>query len=180
MILIINICKEKLHEPEFVKPVEDIVKNAGLISLTRKYDHLFEEDFAEAEKIIICGTAVKDFDYLDNIQKFNWLRDCKKPILGICAGMQLIGEVFGCEVIDKETIGQNEIKKIMVNDLIEAEQFFGYFVNTKTIKLNNNFEVIARGKEIDAMIKHKSKRIYGCLFHPEVMNSEIIVNFCKL
>jgi len=180
MILIVNVCKEKLHENEFVRPVEEIVKKAGHKLFTRKFDQVFEEDMNEAEKIIICGTALKDFEYLDNIQKFNWIKDSKKPILGICAGMQLIGKVFGCELVDKEVIGQNEVMKLHANDLTEEESFFAYFLNTKSLKLNNNFEVLARGKEIDAIIKHKSKRIYACLFHPEVMNSDIIVNFCKL
>ncbi len=180
MILIVNVCKEKLHELEFVKPVEDLVKKSGLEFFTRKYDQLYEEDLMEAEKIIICGTAVKDFGYLDNLVKFNWIKECKKPLLGICAGMQVIGEIFGCEIVEKETIGQNEVLTTIPNELIEADQFFSYFINTKSIKLNNNFEVLARGKEIDAIVKHKSKRMWGCLFHPEVMNSEIISNFCKL
>ena len=94
--------------------------------------------------------------------------------------MQLIGKVFGCEMQDKEVIGQQEIFTIIRNDLMEEDQFFGYFINTKSIKISSNFEILARGKELDCMIKHKSKRIYGCLFHPEVMNSQIILNFCRL
>jgi GMP synthase-like glutamine amidotransferase len=27
------------------------------------------------------------------------------------------------------------------------------------------------------MVKHEFGEIYGCLFHPEVMNAEIILNF---
>lgn len=180
MILIVNVCKEKMHEYEFVLPIEELLKKSNIEFFTRHYSQLYEEDIMEAEKIIICGTALKDFDYLKDITKFNWVKDCKKPILGICAGMQIIGEIFGCEIMEKEVIGQNEVKILSNNDLIEEDQFFSYFINTKTINVNKNFEVLARGKELDAIIKHKSKRMYGCLFHPEVMNSEIILNFCRL
>lgn len=180
MILVINMCKEKLSENEFVRPVEELLKKNGINCFTRKYDALFEEDLGDATKVIICGTSIKDFGYLEDITKFNWIKECKKPILGICAGMQVIGRMFGCELLDKEVIGQNQVKTIIPNELMEAEEFFSYFINTKSINLNNNFEVLARGKELDALIKHKSKRVYGCLFHPEVMNSEIILNFCKL
>lgn len=180
MILVVNLCKEKMHELEFVRPIEDLIKKAGLQSFTKHYSQLYEDDINEAEKIIICGTAVKDFDYLENVQNFMWIKECKKPVLGICAGMQILGKIFGCEMHDKEVIGQQEMTLVMPNELIEEEQFFSYFISTKAIKLNNDFEVLARGKELDALVKHKSKRVYGCWFHPEVMNSQIIINFCKL
>ena len=180
MILIVNVCKEKMHELEFVKPIQELLKKQGSDFFTKHYKELFQEDIDSAEKIIICGTALKDLDYLTDINKFMWIKECKKSILGICAGMQLIGEVFGCEVYDKEVVGQEQVKVNQHNELIESEEFGGYFLNTKTVKLSQDFEVIARTKDAEAIIKHKSKRIYGCLFHPEVMNSEIILNFCKV
>jgi len=180
MMLIVNLCTEKLSELEFVRPVQEIVKRAGFKSFVKQYNELYEEDINEAEKIIICGVALKDFGALENLNKFAWIKDCKKPILGICAGMQLLGKVFGCEIYDKETIGQTDVKTSAQNDLTDEEEFYSYFLNNKSLKLNNDFEVLIRGKEVDGMIKHKSKRIWGCLFHPEVMNSEIIVRFCEL
>ena len=180
MILIISVCADKLSRAEFVRPIQEILKKDGIKFFTKHYNELYEEDLNDAEKIIICGTALQDFQYLKDIGKFSWVKSCKKPILGICAGMQIFGKIFGCEVYDKAIIGQEEIKITQKNDLIEEEDpFYSYFLNNKTIKLTKDFEVLARGNEIEAVIKHKSKRVYGCLFHPEVMNSEIIVNFCK-
>jgi len=180
MILIVNVCKDKLSELEFVKPVQEIVKRAGFKQFTKHYKDLFEEDFLDVEKVIICGTALQDFDYLEDSNKFNWIKTCKKPLLGICSGMQMIGKVFGCEVQEKETIGQTDVKTAVQNELVDDGEFYAYFLNTKSLKLTKDFEVIVRGKEVDGMIKHKSKRIWGCLFHPEVMNSDIIVRFCEL
>ena len=180
MILIVNVCKEKLSELEFVKPVQEILKRKGIQFFTKHYKELYEEDLMEADKIIICGTALKDFDYLENFSEFGWIKNCKKPLLGICAGMQLIGKTFGCEIFEKETIGQTDVKTSIQNDLIDEEEFYAYFLNNKSVKLTQDFEILVRGKEVEGMIKHKSKRIWGCLFHPEVMNSEIIVNFSEL
>jgi len=178
MILIVNVCKEKLNEVEFVRPVQQIIKRAGHQCFIRHYTELFEEDINEADRIIICGTALKDNQYLEDINKFNWIKECKKPLLGICAGMQIIGKVFSCELYEKEDMGQQSVKSTIQNELTEEEEFYSYFLSTKTVKLNKDFEILVRGKEVEGMIKHKSKRVWGCLFHPEVMNSEIIVNFC--
>lgn len=180
MILIINVCKDKLSEVEFIRPIQQIVKRAGLKSFVKKYDELYEEDFMDADKVIICGTTLQDNYYLDDITKFEWIKKCKKPILGICAGMQVIGKVFGCQIYDKENIGQEDVKTAVHNEFTDEESFYAYFLNTKSIKLNKDFEIIIRGKDGEGMVKHKSKRIWGCLFHPEVMNSEIIVRFCEL
>jgi len=180
MILIINVCKDKLSELEFVRPVYKIVKRAGQECFIKHYSELFEEDINDADKIIICGTALQDFEYIKDIGKFEWIKNCKKPLLGICSGMQIIGKVFGCELYEKEDMGQQDVKTTVQNDLAEEEEFYAYFLNTKTIKLIKDFEILVRGKEVEAMVKHKSKRVWGCLFHPEVMNSEIITNFCEL
>ena len=180
MILIINICKEELHELEFVKPIADILRKRKINFEIKHYKEINEKNIKKFDKIIIAGTSLKDNQFLESVPKLQWIKLYNKPILGICAGMQIFGKIFGCEVYDKAIIGQEEIKITQKNDLIEEEDpFYSYFLNNKTIKLTKDFEVLARGNEIEAVIKHKSKRVYGCLFHPEVMNSEIIVNFCK-
>ena len=44
---------------------------------------------------------------------------------------------------------------------------------------NLDFEIFA-GNKISQGIKHKKKRIYGVLFHPEVRQKDMILNFCNL
>ena len=67
MILIISICKEKLHELEFVKPIEDILKNNNAKFATKHYSKISKADLQRADKIIICGTSLKDNEYLQNL-----------------------------------------------------------------------------------------------------------------
>ncbi|MBI2004350.1 hypothetical protein HYS72_02700 [Candidatus Pacearchaeota archaeon] len=67
MILIINICKEKLHYFEFVKPIEDILRKENIEYQTIYYKKLTDKELLnkKLEKIIICGTSLKDNEYLN-------------------------------------------------------------------------------------------------------------------
>jgi anthranilate/para-aminobenzoate synthase component II len=97
MILLISICKEKLHYYEFVKPIEDILKKSKINFFTRSYKNLKKEDLINCEKVIICGTSILDNNFIKELDKFSWVSDFEKPILGICAGFQIIGLLWGGE-----------------------------------------------------------------------------------
>jgi GMP synthase (glutamine-hydrolysing) len=180
MILIINVCFDELSEFEFVKPVESILKKSSIRFFTKHYLSLVKDDLNSAEKIIICGTALKDFDYLENIDRFDWLKDSKKPILGICAGIQIIARIFDNDLIEKIKIGRLKVNVIRENKLTSKDEFYSYFLNSKAIKIRKHFDILANSERLNCMFKHKNKEIYGCLFHPEVLNPEIIINFCNL
>lgn len=169
MILIISTCKEKLSELEFIEPLKRIIETCELIN----YADITEKEICNADKIIISGTALKDFDYLGG--DFGWLKKFEKPVLGICAGMQIIGKVFGSELKDDVNIGVKKINIVKQNKLI-SEDSTAYFLHTKKV-VGEDFDVLAKSDELPVLIKHKSKEIYGCIFHPEVLNLEIIKNF---
>lgn len=182
MILIINLCKEKLHYCEFVKPIEDILKKAGKEFFTRGYLELKEKELNEADKIIICGTSLKDNGYLKETEKFSWIRETKKSILGICAGMQIISLVFGCKLEKNLEIGMKHInfqKNFLgLEGKKEVYGLHNFGVNYDS-KLRENFNIFAKPKSVQA-IKHIKKEIYGALFHPEVRNKGLISNFVNL
>ena len=75
MILIVNICSEKLHYYEFVKPIEDILKNKDIKFFTKPYKKITEKDLKKADKIIICGTSLRDNEFLKNFNKFKWIKE---------------------------------------------------------------------------------------------------------
>ena len=182
MILIINICKEKLHYYEFVKPIEDILRKENIEYQTIYYKKITDKELLnkKLEKIIICGTSLKDNEYLENLDYFKWIKFPKlnKPIFGICGGMQILSLVFGGILVENKEIGQIKIKF--------EKEFFNFKPSLKEVYLlhnyaviNNDFEVFANSQEfkIPQAIKHKTKPIYGVLFHPEVRNKEIILSF---
>ena len=169
MILIISTCREKLSELEFAVPVQNLIPESKVIN----YNAIKKKDILAADKIIITGTALKDFEYLNH--NFSWLKKFRKPVLGICAGMQIIAKVFGAKLIDCKNIGVKKIKILKENQLAYAD-FNAYFLHTKTIQ-GGEFEVLATVDGAPAIIKHNQKNIYCCIFHPEVLNAEIIRNF---
>ena len=179
MILIVNVCSDGLGYFEFVKPVEDIVKKARMDFVTRQFLSLNQLDISRAERVIICGTALKDFGYLDNIEKFTWITEIDKPVLGICAGMQILGKLYGCNLLGKTKIGRYKVKVVRKNSLTLKDEFYSYFLNSKTLEPSGEFETIGESGSLGCMFENRIKRFYGCLFHPEVLNPEIITNFMQ-
>lgn len=159
MILLISTCAHKLSELEFVKPVSDLIPD----SVIKHYSEVNEEIIDKADKIIICGTAIKDFDYLNH--DWSWLKSFNKPVMGLCAGYQVIAKVMGESLFEKELIGVK-----VVND------FKSFFVITK-LATTNNFTVKGVVEDLPVIIEHHSKPFIGYAFHPEVMNQDLIKKF---
>ncbi|MBI4116246.1 gamma-glutamyl-gamma-aminobutyrate hydrolase family protein [Candidatus Pacearchaeota archaeon] len=178
MILIINVCKEKLHYYEFVKPIEKILKKNKIKFFTRHYKEINENDLRKADQIIICGTSLKDCDYLKHLDRFQWIKYFEKPLLGICAGMQIISLAFGGKIKKETEIGfYNEEFNREFLSLIGKHEV--YHLHNNYMTLPKEFEQFTDGK-IPQAIKHKTKPIYGVLFHPEVRNKKMIEEFAKL
>lgn len=187
-ILIINICKEKLHHYEFVRPIEYILKNfkkeneIEIDYYVKNYKKLNEKDLKKASKIIICGTSLADNEFIDNkaISKFKWLLNYKKSVLGICGGMEIIGIVFGGKLNKKTEIGYylENFKKDFLG-LIGKQEIYhlhNYYIKFSLLK---DFEIFCENDGVVQAVKHKEKQIYGVLFHPEVRQKELIDNFIK-
>lgn len=181
MILIISTCKNTLHELEFVKPIENILKDKKFKFKTINYKNLNNNLIKKSEKIIIAGTSLKDNDFLKKLSKFSFIKETNKPILGICAGMHIIGLIYKGKLKKQKQIGPIEI--IPIEDFLGLEHnrkhqvynLHGLYVDFSKIK---NFKVYAYSS-CNQAVKHNSKEIYGILFHPEVRNEDFILNFCE-
>jgi GMP synthase (glutamine-hydrolysing) len=180
MILIVNVCLDRLNELEFVEPISKILEKVNNAFQVKHYSKVDSNELISVDKIIICGTSLKDFEYLHYIDAFNYLNGLGKPVLGICAGMQIIAKTFGCELLDRKIIGQHVVKIEKQNPLTSIGEFYSYFLVSKIVKVNSSFDVIATTGCIASIIKQKGQEIYGCLFHPEVLNAELILNFCRI
>jgi|SRR3989338_600478 len=182
MMLIINICKEQLHYFEFVKPIGNILSRNNIEFITKHYKELTFEDVRKSKRIIICGTSLKDNEFLENEKLFEWLLIYDRPLLGICGGIELIGKVFGGKIKNKQEIGLNEIdfeKPFLgLKEKNKVYQLHNFYVDISNVK---DIEIYSRSYfNIPQAIKHKSKPIYGVLFHPEVRNKGLVEEFCKL
>jgi len=178
MILLVDLCYEKdsLSSYEFVKPIEKIV---GKNFTVKHYTELDMETIHSSEKIILCGTALKDNSYLENLEKFEWLKEIKRPVLGICAGMQVIGMMFGAELVKTKEIGMTPINLLKENKLF-SEDIYVYELHGFSVKPNSKFEVLAESDACVQAIKHREREIYGIMFHPEVRQEKIVRSFLKI
>jgi GMP synthase-like glutamine amidotransferase len=181
MILIISLCKEKLHYFEFVKPLEDILKKNDLEYFTKDYWDISKEDLEKSKKIIISGTSLSDNVFAKNTDKFKWILNFNKPILGICGGMQIIGAVFGGKIKQQTEIGfySEEFEKAFLGFSGRGE-FYHLHNHSVDFSKIKDFEVYCENQKVTQAVKHKEKEIYGVLFHPEVRKKSLIVNFCLL
>jgi len=177
MILLISICKEKLHYYEFVKPVEDILKNNNIQFKTTQYKKINRNLIKKSDKIIICGTSLKDNDFLKNINFFEWIKSYNKPLFCICGGMHILCLLFDGELKKQKEIGLINIKFekefLGIKGAIPVYELHNLYVQCK------EFDLYAKSKKCPQAVKHKSKPFYGVLFHPEVRTKHLILNFAK-
>lgn len=174
MILVISACSQKLSENEFVKPIEELLLKNGFDFDTKHYSEI--SSLPEYDKVIICGTALKDFEYLENIDRFSWIKKYEREMLGICAGVQIIATVLGMQLKEKIQIGKKEVDTRIANSLVKGK-FNAYFLSSKQPILGKEVDSLTQD---ESLIKFKNKEFYGCMFHPEVLNPDIIIKFCNL
>jgi GMP synthase-like glutamine amidotransferase len=177
MILVVdmNFKKDSLWFNEFVSSIVAVVEETDEC-FVKHYLEVKQEDMSNCSKIILSGSALKDNATLNQTEMFEWIKQCDKPILGICAGMQTTGLVFGARLETCLEIGMTQITMLMANPLFSSS-FKAYELHNYSIQPSTEFDVLAESAKCVQAIRHKQKDIYGVLFHPEVRNKEIIHRF---
>lgn len=179
-ILIIDTSYEKdsIFKDEFCMPIANIIKQIPEFQYEIK--HFSEKiNYEQYDKIIIAGSSLKDFEYLNHLNKFEFIKTTTIPILGICAGMQIIAKIYEAKLKKCKEIEITKTITTKENKLFKGE-FDTYSIHNYSISLPKEFEKLAKSKKGIHAIKHKNKEIYGILFHPEIKNKEILLSFIKL
>jgi anthranilate/para-aminobenzoate synthase component II len=179
MILVVDMNSTRMGFSEFVLPLCSLVTLIDECKVTHYSEVSTATSIDDYQKIILSGTPLKDTGYLNNIQPFEWMRECNVPILGICAGMQALGLLFDSFLIPCKEIGMKDIVTVRENPLFSSS-FKGYELHRYGIDPSEDFEILATSKKCIQGIKHKKKDIYGVLFHPEVRKKEVIEAFILL
>jgi GMP synthase-like glutamine amidotransferase len=183
MILLVDLCYEKgaLSKYEFVLPIANVLRHAKAPHEVVHYAELSADQLDRSERIILCGTALKDNAYCEQIDQFSWMRSCEKPMLGICAGMQVIGSAFGGEIVPQPAIGLEKIEITRDTPLLgEPREIDGYHLHNFGVTLPEGFEIVAGIPERVEAFCHCVRPTYGIIFHPEVRNRWIVEGFMNL
>ena len=111
----------------------------------------------------------------------------KIPILGVCLGHQIIGQVFGSKIIQAKEIMHGKTSLINSNKIgilknlpsrFEATRYHSLIIDKKT--LSKDLEITAQTKDGVIMgIMHKEYNVHGVQFHPESIKTIIGIKILK-
>ena len=116
----------------------------------------------------------------------------KIPILGVCLGHQIIGQVFGSKIVQAKRLMHGKTSKIISKKLgilknlpksFEATRYHSLIIDKKS--LSEKLEITAETKDGLVMgVQHKKYAVHGVQFHPESIKTKIGIkilrNFIKL
>ena len=111
----------------------------------------------------------------------------KIPILGVCLGHQIIGQVFGSKIIQTKKLMHGKTSKIMskktgvlknLPESFEATRYHSLIIDKKS--LSKDLEITAETKDGLIMgIQHKEYQVHGVQFHPESIKTKIGIKILK-
>ena len=111
----------------------------------------------------------------------------KIPILGVCLGHQIIGQVFGSKIIQAKTLVHGKTSKIFSKKIgilknlpktFEATRYHSLIIDKKT--LSKKLSITAETKNGLIMgIQHKNYNVHGVQFHPESIKTKYGLKILK-
>ena len=125
-------------------------------------------------------------------QSGNCLKIVKKlykkiPILGVCLGHQIIGQVFGSKIIQAKSLVHGKTSKIISKKIgilknlpkkFEATRYHSLVIDKKT--LSKDLIISATTQDNIIMgIQHKFYNVHGVQFHPESIKTKYGLKILK-
>ena len=155
-----------------------------------KNDQVTVEEIGEYDKIILSpGPGIPDEAGITKAVIAEYAG--KKPILGVCLGLQSIAEVFGAKLKNlpqvyhgiQTSIQMTENTSILYNGIeeeIQVGRYHSWAIDETTVPENITVTSVDATGEIMS-IEHSDYPVYGVQYHPESiltpLGKQIISNF---
>ena len=111
----------------------------------------------------------------------------KIPILGVCLGHQIIGQVFGSKIVQAQKLMHGKTSRIISKKVgilrnlpksFEATRYHSLIIDKKS--LSKHLEITAESKDGLVMgVKHKKYDVHGVQFHPESIKTKLGIKILK-
>ena len=166
------------HYLSSLKTNVDVIRNDKITTkeiIKRKYD-----------KIVISpgpGNPDQSGNCINIVKSFYK----KMPILGVCLGHQIIGQIFGSKIVQAKNLMHGKTSSIISKkkgilkntpNKFVATRYHSLIIDRKT--LSNELEITAETTDNIIMgVQHKNYNIHGVQFHPESIKTPIGLKILK-
>jgi len=166
------------HYLSSLKVKVDVIRNDQITSneiLKRKYNK------------IVISPGPGNPDQSGNCLKIVKSLYKKIPILGVCLGHQIIGQVFGSKIVQAKKLMHGKTSRIFPKKVgilknlpksFEATRYHSLIIDKKT--LSKHLQITAESKDGLVMgIQHKKYSVHGVQFHPESIKTKLGIRILK-
>jgi len=171
-ILIIN--NHTKHLPELTASL------AGHDLEVREYHPGLDFSCADKDLVILSGGGGEGLEIHDEHKpgklwyedQMRFVKNCQKPVIGICMGFEVIGRAYGAKVarmrrgIDQKFVEFNTTpagKKLLGKDRLKQFEAHDWHVQ----RAPKSFKVLAESGSGIEIIQHEELPIFATQFHPE-------------
>lgn len=129
---------------------------------------------SDLDLIVLSGSKEHAVIYSQSMyqKQVDIIKNKNIPILGICAGFELIVETFGGKLtrLDNKVVGIRKIEIIKHDSIFQNIKTLEVYEGHRWTATEIPESLIVLAKSIDGyeIVKHTKKKIYGLQFHPEV------------
>lgn len=171
------------YTPLILRKLRELGFSGSLVS-----PHDKSPDLSQVKGIVLSGgpDSVEEESEWSSLP--SWVLESSLPLLGICYGMQALVKEFGGRLSQ----GEHREYGLGLFHLTEKGLEHSYFsskVNDSKVWMSHGDSIDSLGEHFDitavsdkglvAAVAHKSKRILGLQFHPEVYHTENGLDFLR-
>ena len=111
----------------------------------------------------------------------------KIPMLGVCLGHQIIGQVFGSKIVQAKRLMHGKTSKIISKKVgilknlpksFKATRYHSLIIDKKS--LSKHLEITAESEDgLIMAVQHKNYDVHGVQFHPESIKTRLGIKILK-